>query len=180
MTSPLPRATPLVNVLHFPLLNAHIPGAKSPSWRAVEFAIQRALKPYCHSRPIRTWTALWRIARNSLPPRTARWVDLCDGIVLDDLIKNSFLVGSNKRSPFTCWNPRWLKKSQSDKAKGKAFIIREHLYTGKVMLLQGTHWTQVDRDIWGSCFPGTRIFESLSPSKEERGVFSRRGSLGPI
>ena len=136
----------LVDALGSPVLTRLLPFARSPSWHAARLSLQGRLAEF--RARFRSPSALWGALHGGVPPPGATWASLCRPGTWDRLLA---LLRSPAPAPLlsrvVSWNCRWLVDPDADDNRAKRALIRGWLDHGRIVVLQETHWSDLDERI---------------------------------
>ena len=149
----------LVEALGSPPLSSLLPFARSPSWHAARLSLQERLAEF--RARFRSPSALWGALHGGTPPPGATWASLCRPGTWHRLIA---LLRSPSPAPLlsrvVSWKCRWLVDPDADANRAKRALIRGWLEHGRIVVLQETHWSDLDEKVWASLLPACKVYAS--------------------
>ena len=140
-----------------PTLRGLLPTARSPEWCAVRKSLTAALRTQDLQQRIRSPSSLWNLLHCGTPPPGSTWEALIGHHSLDHLCQQLRANIEQAGIRLACWNLHWLVPPHTDQAMGKRALIRHWLEAGRIVLLQETHWTDVDIAVWETAFPAATV-----------------------
>ena len=144
-----------------PALRGPLPPSRGPEWRLARERLAEALRTHGVTQRIRSPGALWSLLRSTVPPAAATWAALLGQNTLHDLIR-SIPASHRPEARLVSWNLRWLVSPRADQAAAKRALVRRWLETGRVVLLQETHWSEADIAVWQTSFPAATVLASAA------------------
>ena len=85
---------------------------------------------------------------------------LLEGRSLDDLTRALSQPPLDVAPSFVTWNVRWLVDPHALANVRKRLRIRRWLEAGRIVLLQETHWAELDCGVWSTLFPASTTISS--------------------
>ena len=134
----------LWEVLLYPQGTDLLPLAGSQEWTARAQALQAWLSANGMRRRIRSPWALWALLQRTPVPAGATWDALMHGTDAQALLAALAPTAEVTVRGIVTWNVRWMVDQHSMTSRDKFVRVKGWLDTGNVVLLQETHWSEVD------------------------------------